>query len=1097
MANLIGHTINERYKLESLLGDGGMGTVYRAYDLNLDRQVAIKLMHAHFARRSEFRARLIQEAKTVAQLDHPSVVGIYDFGDSSEGLFIGMEFVNGGSLRDHLRRLQRMQKYLPLAQSLQIAAQIADALDYAHRKGIIHRDVKPGNIMLKRLSRPDEPGEQPFRAMLTDFGLVKLSEGTSLTQSGATLGTPTYMSPEQCAGEPLDGRSDLYSLGIVLYELVTNRLPFNFQSLSDAISAHSKGDMPPNPSEWRPDVPSIVDAILNRTLAKRPDERYADGGEMAEALRSAMVALAGAPTQVMVQDEMDILERVSEPPPGYELIIETPGHPTSTVPLTKSVITLGRNADNDIVLPAEGVSRHHSRLQATALGWEVVDLGGINGTLLNERRLRADDPTPTAPGAKIRVGPYELTLQGPELPLEAATQSGQQTMPTMGRITPGLQTAVSDSNKTQVNEPASDKLAIFLADDKLSVDPGQETTITVEVVNNGEIDDRISLRIQGIPPSWIVTPSQFYNIPVGETVQITTTIRPPKHRTTPTGRQRVRLQLISQRNPDLEKAVTASLLIGSFVAFEAKLEEEEISLPGLTAVLLQNTGNTPADFSIVARSRQGELQFRGERGRIRLQPGQTANVELEVDGQRSGIFGGGELFPFEVEVSAQNGAKQVLSGTARSGPMIPQWLVYVFLFFLTFVCAASAFGLFNFISGRIDPTPTSSLPTGIDLTLTATFLPPPVNTLTVTTTLDGADPDNDGLSNAQEALAETDPNNPDSDGDGLLDGQEVLTYGTDPNNADTDGDLLRDGDEINIHKTDPKKADTDGDGIPDSVEIVNGTDPNATPVASLTPTFIPTTTGTATITNTPPPSSTPTVTNTPPPSTTPTFTPTPSLTPTPSPTFTPTQTPTISPTPTQTSTPTNTPIPNPQLTCLVGTPPVIDGTYNITEWPNQPLIQFQSAANPANRVQVYIVRDISTIYFAFLINDNTLNGNDAMRLFFDTTNNGGDPDSADRFFQVLRDGTFAVQAGQSSNSDGQEWNDYLTDNWDVMIGEPGGNQWVVEMSIDLSAEMPALSNPFGMMMTVLFINDFAVWPTDGVSNQLDSYQSVNNTICTN
>ena len=122
--------------------------------------------------------------------------------------------------------LQRMRKFLPLAQSLQIGAQISEALDYAFQRGIVHRDIKPGNIMLKRLNRPDEPDEQPFRALLTDFGLVKLQEGSQLTQSGTTLGTPTYMSPEQCKGDKLDGRADLYALGVVLYELFTNRLPF-------------------------------------------------------------------------------------------------------------------------------------------------------------------------------------------------------------------------------------------------------------------------------------------------------------------------------------------------------------------------------------------------------------------------------------------------------------------------------------------------------------------------------------------------------------------------------------------------------------------------------------------------------------------------------------------------------------------------------------------------------------------------------------------------------------------------------------------------------------------------------------------------------
>ena len=206
MSSLIGQTINNRYRLDSLLGDGGMGTVFRAFDRNLERQVAIKLMHGHFARQPEFRLRLIQEAQTAAKLDHPSIVRIYDFGDSDEGLFIAMEYVDGGSLREHLQRLQGLNKFLPFSQSLQIGIQIAEALDYAHRRGVVHRDVKPGNIILKRLSHPDEAGEQPFRALLTDFGLVKLQEGSPMTQSGATVGTPAYMSPEQCEGNEVDGR---------------------------------------------------------------------------------------------------------------------------------------------------------------------------------------------------------------------------------------------------------------------------------------------------------------------------------------------------------------------------------------------------------------------------------------------------------------------------------------------------------------------------------------------------------------------------------------------------------------------------------------------------------------------------------------------------------------------------------------------------------------------------------------------------------------------------------------------------------------------------------------------------------------------------
>jgi eukaryotic-like serine/threonine-protein kinase len=1089
-SKLIGHTINGRYRLESLLGDGGMGTVYRAYDVNLDRQVALKLMHAHFARQEEFRARLIQEARTAAQLDHPSVVQIYDFGDSPEGLFIAMEFVNGGSLRDHLRRLQRMRKFLPLAQSLQIGVHIAEALNYAFQRGIVHRDIKPGNIMLKRLNRPDEPEEQPFRALLTDFGLVKLQEGSQLTQSGTTLGTPTYMSPEQCKGEKLDGRADLYALGVVLYELFTNRLPFEFKTLSDAIAVHSRGEMPPPAREIRSDIPTIIDTILLRSLAKQPDDRYADGAEMADALRSAMIALEGAPTQVMLREEMNILERVSEPPPGHELIINTPGHPPSTVPLTQSVITLGRHADNEIVLPAEGVSRHHSRLQATALGWELVDLGGINGTLLNDRRLRADDPTPVTPGSRIRIGPYELTLQGPEI--AAFEQEAPTYQQSLGGTTPHM-------TPTQI--ASSEPLGLFLPSDQISVDPGQQVQFKVEVVNRGQIDDRVSLRVQGLPSSWVMPPGEFRNLPAGETIQLTMTIRPPKHRSTPTGRQRFRVELVSQRHPSAKVAASASLIVGTFVAFEANLDSNQVRLPGKMTVSIHNTGNAPGDFSVVARDRHDRLRFKGERGRIRLQPGQVANVELDLETERSSWLGSGELFPFEVAVTSDAGGRQLLSGEAQSGSSLPPSLLYGFILVITFACflvfLAVVFGGDGFF-GRTAPTATVV----IDLAGTETAVS--VNNfatgtaLAATAAVEG-DADGDGLSNTQETdITKTDPNNPDTDGDGLSDGEESLTLGTNPLEADSDFDLIPDGQEVNEYGTNPLLEDTDGDGVKDIVEISNGTDPLATPIVTETPSATATAstpTVTPTASNTPPPSTTPTwtntptVTNTPPPSATPTFTPTPTT----SPTVTFTPPPTI--TPSSTPTPTNTPLPNPVLTCI-GTPPLIDGIFNPAEWTSTPLIEFFPPDNNSDLVQVYFVRDAANLYFAFLINDPTEDLTDALRLYFDTTGNLGDPDTADRFFFVVRDGTQVVQAGIGSNSDGNIWDtNYSSSNWTAVMGGQA-TQWVIEIQVDASAEMDSLGNPFGLMIQVLNTgNALTTWPEGAGSDDPSTWQFVDNVSC--
>ncbi len=1097
MSNMIGHTINDRYELQSLLGDGGMGTVYRAQDRNLNRQVAIKLMHPHYARRQEFRNRLIQEAQVAAKLDHPSIVRIYDFGNSDEGLFIAMEYVDGGSLRAHLRRLQQENKYLPLAQSLQIGIHMASALDYASRKDLIHRDVKPGNIILKRLTRSDEPGEQPFRAVLTDFGLVKLAEGSNLTESGMTMGTPTYMSPEQCEGGLLDGRSDLYSLGVVLYELFTNRLPFAFQSLSDAIAVHHRGAMPEPARDARADLPQIIDVILNKLLAKNANDRYATGADLEKALRSAMISLEGAPTQVVSQ-ESDIFAKVTDPPEGFELVINTPGHPASHVPLTQATITLGRNADNDIVLPAEGVSRHHARLQATSLGWEVVDQGGINGTFVNDRRLRADDPTPMMPGERLRVGPYELVLQGPEVtPYESdltATMAGAITAVGLTQSTSGLtQSPPLGQTTPSAGQilPEEDPLELFLAQDSLTVEPGNRLPINLEIANRTTQDDRVTVRVQGIPSSWVIVPTEYIPVPAGETIQVAIAVRPPKHNSTPSGRQRMRIELRSQRYRDLQVGVSATLQVTGFVAFEASLSNAQIKLADTIGVTIKNVGNTTAEFSVKVTDRQKAIKVQGEQGRIVIEGGRSKTIDLELSAYHQSWLGDSEMYPFEVVVNARNGGSVTLPGEARTGSAVPLPLLYVLLFVVVFCIAiafiTAIFGSGNIFGGGGRPTSTPT-PDAIGLTQTVIALTPTVDVTAVTITpAPGQDSDGDGLSDEQEKAIGTDPNNPDSDFDLLTDGEEVLVYGTSPLNRDTDKDALVDGDEVKTWRTDPLKWDTSGDGISDGEAVARGWDPLVRQTATPTITSIPSATSTPGVTPTFTPI--PIITVTPLPSWTPTPIPIITVTPTASPSATP-----VSPTPTVTATPTITPLPNPVVACQA-TPPTIDGVFNITEWSASPQIQFAPQGNPSGLVQGYLVRNGNTLYMAWLLNDTTNNPSDALKLYFDTTRNVGDPDTSDRFFQVVRDDSLNVQAGIGNNADGLTWNSgYSSANWTAVIGEPGTNQWIVEMQIDVGLEMPALANPYGMMVQVVS-GDLATWPPGADSAIATTWQGVNWPAC--
>lgn len=1111
-SDLIGKQIGH-YQLEALLGDGGMGTVFRARDLNLGRTVAIKFMHAQFARLPEFRARLTKEAQTVARLDHPSIVKIFDFGDSTEGLYIAMEHIDGGSLRAHLGRLQARGIFLPLQQSLQIGVQMADALDYAHQRGLIHRDVKPGNIILKKLDRPPEEGDAPFRAILTDFGLVKVLEGERLTLTGTTLGTPVYMSPEQCEGvEVVDGRSDLYALGVVLYELLTNATPFRFKNLTEAVTTHLKGIMPPPARDLRPDIPAVLDALLQKAMAKDRADRFASGAEMAAALRSARLALAAEATQVVASDQPALTPPPSQPPPGYALMIDAPGQPASRVALNRAVISLGRNADNDVVLPAEGVSRYHARLQATVDGWKVLDLGGVNGTHLAGQRLAAQQAVPLLPDQPLRIGPYTLTLASPSPPQPvppAPVRPGGRT-PTDLRVVP-----VSEQ-PTQL--PAAEEvLAVYLAQDRLPIEPGKPARLRLEVVNRSDIADRVNVRVEGVPPGWLSAPGEFVTVPPNGSAQMHIEVKVPRQPDTPAGRQRFYVRLISQQHPHTTASANGSLLVGAFTSFEARLENAELRLPGAVRLFVRNTGNTAADLSVVGRSER--VQFRGETGHLPLEPGQEAVVDLALQARSTSLFGGAETIPFEIEVATRSGARQALPGQATTASMIPPVLGYAAVVVVTFACV---FGLLFLLFGDRLRGEGAATETGLPmLTLTSSLTPgllPAESAATETslavtastataaaaTAITQGDEDNDGLSGPQESIAGTDPQNPDSDGDGLLDGEEVLLHGTDPRNPDTDGDLLKDGEEVEVYKTNPRSADSDGDGVRDAVEIDQGTNPLATPtltpvLATATATTAPTASATATVSVTPGPTATSTTSPTPSPTTTPTATST--VTPTPSPTNTSAPTATASPipptaTPSVTPTPTTTPIPTPELAC-VATPPLLDEPFDAADWGGAPLFTFVDQADPSRLVEVYFVRDSSALYLAAIIHDDSDDSTDSLRAYFDTTGNGGDPDLTDRFFQVARDETLTIRAGLGDNADGEDWDtDYTSGNWEATVSTMGGT-WLVLMSVDVAGEMPALSpTQFGLMVQALFTNEALVsWPAAGQTNDANTWQAVTNIAC--
>ncbi|HEX8683179.1 MAG TPA: protein kinase, partial [Ardenticatenaceae bacterium] len=286
-----------RYELRRKLGGGGSGAVYAAWDDNLEREVALKVMVPAPGAPPELLSRFHQEAILTARMNHPNIVPIYDVGED-EGLFyIAMRRLPGNTLGDMLGE----RGPLPQAEAIRVALPIAEALSYAHQRGIVHRDLKPANVLF----------DEEERALLADFGIAKALDTAAegITVTGMTIGTPAYMSPEQASGSAVDHRSDIYSLGILLYQMVTGRPPY--QGNAPTVMRAHLFETPTPPSELRPDLLPDLEKIILKAIAKRPDDRFGSVNEMLDSLRAVQ---RGEPTRISLAPVVPSVADNAAPP---------------------------------------------------------------------------------------------------------------------------------------------------------------------------------------------------------------------------------------------------------------------------------------------------------------------------------------------------------------------------------------------------------------------------------------------------------------------------------------------------------------------------------------------------------------------------------------------------------------------------------------------------------------------------------------------------------------------------------------------------------------------------------------------------------------
>ena len=697
MDDLIGKTLN-RYKILDKVGEGGIGAVYRAYDNILQRDVAIKVMRPEYARQPNFRERFLEEARAVARLDHPSIVKVHDFGQTDELLYIVMEYIPGNNLREILNNLRAQNQWVVLTEAIQIVQQTAQAIEYAHNQGLLHRDIKPENLMLKQ-----EPGNGlPYRVVLTDLGLAKVLAESGAAGEGEVIGTPGYISPEHALGQETDARSDIYSLGVLLYELSVGRSPFPARTISEAVRYHTEEPLT-KPRSLRPDLPIALERVILRALERDPARRFTAASELNQALEEIKPSVhEAAYTPTSNEDTVSLVTQYEHtqastlPPDGgsrnledlrrYHIEILAPDSSITTVQLKPSGMTIGREEDNDIVLDSPKVSRRHARIQHDGVKFWVSDLNSRNGTFLGETRLIPGEPETWTPDKAMKIGDFWLRLRDTET----------------RRVTPGV-TRPAAAQTTQVEAvvasgAGSEQIGIFAETVHLSVTPGSSTTATFVVLNKGTTLDHYRVNVEGVPNNWLPSPPPMIQVLPGGQQEVRLSIQPPQSPTSRPGRYPLTVKVTSQTSSDRSAEVRLILTVGVYSRFSSDMRPRRVQSEENIQVSIQNLGNAQDTFTIEMVDQSGELIFHPPQARFNLSEGEVATTEFVGSPRSRRLVGSARSNPFTARITASSGESRTHAGELSHSGIIPPIVIPLLLVLCLCLGSLAAYGYFDILA---------------------------------------------------------------------------------------------------------------------------------------------------------------------------------------------------------------------------------------------------------------------------------------------------------------------------------------------------------------------------------------------------------------
>jgi serine/threonine protein kinase/WD40 repeat protein len=696
MNNLIGQTLN-RYKILDRIGKGGTGAIYRAYDNVLQRDVAIKVMRPEFAQQSQFRERFLAEARALAKLDHPSIVKVHDFGESKGLLYIVIEYIPGNNLQEILKALRAQNRWVILTEAIQIIQQVGQAMDYARKQGLLHRNIHPKNLMLKQ----ETGNDLPYRMVLTDLGLSQVALDSGIADGEEESDQAIYASPEEILGQETDSRSDVYSLGVLLYELAVGRSPFPAEKFAEAVQ--TIGQAFTRPRAIRPDLPIALERIILTALEQDPSRRYTSVPELNQALENVSRTVQEAAhipytdeDTVSLADQDEYTQASTLPFEEsfsdledltlYSIEIVLPEGNVEKFGMKSSDLTIGRDEDNDITLDNSKVSRKHARIKYDKGKFWVSDLNSRNGTFIGTARLIPGEPENWKPGQSMKIGDTRLTLKvsqtHPDKPIQA---------------TPAVTTA---SRQEPIRHPAAGKeeLTVIAETVHLSVNPGNSTTASFIIQNNGDSMDHYRISVEGIPSNWIPAPPPALQILPGDQQEVKLIIQPPQNPSSRPGRYPITVRVNSLKVPGRSAEARLILTVGVYSRFSSDMRPRRVHSDENIQVTIQNLGNAQDTFTIEMIDPSGQLVFHPPQARLALGEGEMATTEFLGSPRNRRLVGGVSTNPFTTKISASSGDSKTHAGELSHTGIIPPIAIPILLVLCLCLGALATYGYFDILA---------------------------------------------------------------------------------------------------------------------------------------------------------------------------------------------------------------------------------------------------------------------------------------------------------------------------------------------------------------------------------------------------------------